>query len=66
MGNGGLSLEDKMEFSKLVEAIKGSYNDRFEAAQRKWGGGIMGVKSQAKTKAKQRIINKELMAREKI
>ena len=55
-----------MEFSKLVEAIKGSYNDRFEAAQRKWGGGIMGVKSQAKTKAKQRIINKELMAREKI
>lgn len=58
--------EDKMEFSKLVEAIKGSYNDRFEASQRKWGGGIMGVKSQAKTKAKQRIINKELMAREKI
>jgi len=58
--------EDKMEFSKLVEAIKGSYNDRFEAANRKWGGGIMGVKSQAKTKKKQRIIDAELRAREKV
>ena len=58
--------EDKMEFSKLVEAIKGSYNDRFTESQRKWGGGIMGVKSQAKTKAKQRLINKELAAREKL
>ena len=28
--------EDKMEFSKLVEAIKGSYNDRFAEANRKW------------------------------
>jgi len=56
--------EDKHEFSKLVEAIKGSYNDRFAEAQRKWGGGIMGVKSQAKTRAKQKIIDKELRQRE--
>merc|ERR1712216_386085 len=49
--------EDKMEFSKLVEAIKGSYNDRFAEANRKWGGGIMGVKSQAKTAKKMKIIN---------
>ena len=35
--------EDKMEFSKLVEAIKGSHNDRHTEANRKWGGGIMGA-----------------------
>jgi large subunit ribosomal protein L7Ae len=58
--------EDKMEFSKLVEAIKGSYNDRFAESQRKWGGGIMGVKSQAKTAKKMKIINAELKAREKL
>merc|ERR1712216_58542 len=58
--------EDKMEFSKLVEAIKGSYNDRFAEANRKWGGGIMGVKSQAKTAKKMKIINAELKAREKL
>ena len=58
--------EDKMEFSKLVEAIKGSYNDRFTEANRKWGGGIMGVKSQAKTAKKMKAINAELRAREKL
>ena len=58
--------EDKMEFSKLVEAIKGSYNDRFAESNRKWGGGIMGVKSQAKTAKKMKAINAELRAREKI
>lgn len=58
--------EDKMEFSKLVEAIKGSYNDRFTESNRKWGGGIMGVKSQAKTAKKMKAINAELRAREKL
>lgn len=55
----GIKNEDKMEFSQLVEAIKGSYNDKFDKTMRTWGGGIMGVKSQAKSAAKQRIIDKE-------
>jgi len=55
--------EDKHDFSKLVEAVKGSYNDRFAEAQRKWGGGIMGVKSQAKTRIQNKIIEKELRQR---
>merc|ERR1712216_871441 len=55
--------EDKMEFSKLVEAIKGSYNDVFQKTSRTWGGGIMGVKSQAKTAARERIIARELAQR---
>ena len=62
----GIKNEDKMEFSQLVEAIKGSYNDKFDKTMRTWGGGIMGVKSQAKTKKKQRIIDAELRAREKV
>jgi|Transcript_27030 large subunit ribosomal protein L7Ae len=57
--------EDKMEFSKLVEAIKGSYNDRYTEVNKKWGGGIMGVKSQAKTRLANKIIDKELRDRAK-
>merc|ERR1719231_1771244 len=55
--------EDKHEFSKLVEAIKGGYNDRFAELQRKWGGGIMGVKSQAKTRKMEKRIAKKGLKR---
>ncbi|KAH0884331.1 hypothetical protein HID58_060427 [Brassica napus] len=47
--------EDKLEFSKILEAIKANFNDKYEEYRKKWGGGIMGSKSQAKTKAKERI-----------
>ncbi len=30
--------EDREEFNKLVESIKGSFNERYEAENRKWGG----------------------------
>ena len=55
--------EDKLEFSKLVEAIKASYNDVFTKTSRTWGGGIMGVKSQAKTAARERVLARELAQR---
>ncbi|CAN6931340.1 unnamed protein product, partial [Brassica oleracea] len=48
--------EDKLEFSKILEAIKANFNDKYEEYRKKWGGGIMGSKSQAKTKAKERYI----------
>jgi large subunit ribosomal protein L7Ae len=51
--------EDKHDFSKIVESIKANFNDRFDDFRRQWGGGIMGVKSQAKTKAKERLMAKE-------
>ncbi|MCL7037175.1 hypothetical protein MKW94_019392 [Papaver nudicaule] len=51
--------EDKMDFSKIVEAIKANFNDKFDEQRKKWGGGIMGSKSQAKTKAKERVLAKE-------
>ncbi|KAK1359359.1 hypothetical protein POM88_043833 [Heracleum sosnowskyi] len=55
--------EDKMEFSKILEAIKANFNDKFEENRKKWGGGIMGSKSQAKTRAKERILAKEAAQR---
>ncbi|KAL5722670.1 60S ribosomal protein L7a-1 [Ranunculus cassubicifolius] len=55
--------EDKMEFSKVVEAIKANFNDKYEENRKKWGGGIMGSKSQAKTKAKERVLAKEAAQR---
>eukprot|EP00270_Netrium_digitus_P003451 TRINITY_DN13_c0_g1_i2.p1 TRINITY_DN13_c0_g1~~TRINITY_DN13_c0_g1_i2.p1 ORF type:complete len:269 (+),score=90.35 TRINITY_DN13_c0_g1_i2:93-899(+) len=55
--------EDKSEFSKLVDAIKANFNDRFDDLRRQWGGGIMGVKSLAKTKARERLLAKEAAQR---
>ncbi|KAL4558287.1 hypothetical protein LXL04_036485 [Taraxacum kok-saghyz] len=55
--------EDKMEFSRILEAIKANFNDKYEEYKKKWGGGIMGSKSQAKTKAKERVLAKEAAQR---
>ncbi|KAK3412977.1 hypothetical protein EUGRSUZ_I01626 [Eucalyptus grandis] len=56
--------EDKLEFSKILEAIKvANFNDKYDEYRKKWGGGIMGSKSQAKTKAKERVIAKEVAQR---
>jgi len=55
--------EDKLEFSKLVESMKANFNDRYDEVRKQWGGGVMGVKSQAKTRAKERLIEKELRQR---
>ncbi|KAI5670939.1 hypothetical protein M9H77_11303 [Catharanthus roseus] len=55
--------EDKLEFSKILEAIKANFNDKFDEQRKKWGGGVMGSKSQAKTKAKERLLAKEAAQR---
>ncbi|KAH6782677.1 RNA-directed DNA methylation 4 [Perilla frutescens var. frutescens] len=55
--------EDKMEFSKILEAIKADFNDKYDETRKKWGGGVMGSKSQAKTKAKERVLAKEAAQR---
>ncbi|GER31366.1 60S ribosomal protein L7a [Striga asiatica] len=55
--------EDKLEFSKILEAIKANFNDKYDEIRKKWGGGVMGSKSQAKTKAKERLLAKEAAQR---
>ncbi|KAL0381838.1 UNVERIFIED_CONTAM: 60S ribosomal protein L7a-1 [Sesamum angustifolium] len=55
--------EDKLEFSKILEAIKANFNDKYDELRKKWGGGVMGSKSQAKTKAKERVLAKEAAQR---
>ena len=55
----GVRPEDKNELAKIVDAVKSNYNDRFEESRRRWGGGIMGTKSQHKAAAKQAAIEKE-------
>ncbi|KAL0918756.1 hypothetical protein M5K25_010787 [Dendrobium thyrsiflorum] len=55
--------EDKLEFSKILEAIKANFNDKFDEIRKKWGGGIMGSKSQAKSKAKEKLLAKEAAQR---
>ncbi|CAL9091011.1 unnamed protein product [Musa hybrid cultivar] len=55
--------EDKLEFSKILEAIKANFNDKFDEVRRKWGGGIMGTKSQAKSKAREKLLAKEAAQR---
>lgn len=51
--------EDKLDFSKILDSVKANFNDRYDDFRRQWGGGIMGIKSQAKTKAKEKILAKE-------
>ncbi|KAJ1386288.1 Ribosomal protein L7A/L8 [Sesbania bispinosa] len=55
--------EDKLEFSRILEAIKANFNDKYDEYRKKWGGGIMGSKSQAKTRAKERLLAKEAAQR---
>lgn len=39
---------DRAAFSKVVEAIRTNFNERYEELRRHWGGGILGSKSMAR------------------
>jgi large subunit ribosomal protein L7Ae len=55
-----VKADDTREFAKLVDSFKAQFN---EGQRVTWGGGIMGQKSQHKTKARERIIARELAQR---
>ncbi|KAK9995287.1 hypothetical protein SO802_019973 [Lithocarpus litseifolius] len=50
--------EDKLEFSKILEALNANFNDKYDEYRKKWGGGIVGSKSQAKTKGEGKTSSK--------
>ena len=56
---------DQKDLDQICGNMMATFNDN-HSLHRKWGGGIMGVKSQAKTAARQRVIDKELKQREAI
>ena len=51
--------QDRHDFSQIVTAIRQQYNENAKSIERTWGGGIMGVKSQAATQKMERAIAKE-------
>lgn len=51
--------EDKAEFSKIVESCKSNFTDRYEEVRKRWGGGIMGIKSQHKTEKRRKALAAE-------
>ncbi|KAH7966421.1 hypothetical protein HPB49_016139 [Dermacentor silvarum] len=52
--------EDRSNLSKLVEAIKTNFNERYEEIRKHWGGGVMGNKSAARVAKLERARAKEL------
>mmetsp|Transcript_4406 Transcript_4406/g.15791 ORF Transcript_4406/g.15791 Transcript_4406/m.15791 type:complete len:263 (+) Transcript_4406:77-865(+) len=58
----GVSKEDQGTLSKIVEKVKAEFNDNDRAAKT-WGGNIMGAKSQAKTRARERVLAREMAQR---
>jgi len=55
--------EDNHDLAKVIDAVKANFNDKYDEHRKQWGGGIMGIKSQAKTRNKERILARELAQR---
>lgn len=51
--------EDKADFSKLVESVNSNFTSRYDETRKRWGGGIMGLKSQHKTEKRRKAIEAE-------
>jgi len=56
--------EDKPSLSKLVEAVKSNYNDRFDEIRKAWGGNILGAKSTARISKLEKAKSKEIQAKQ--
>lgn len=54
--------EDSGALSNLVSAIQASYVPQTEEARRKWGGGVMGFKAQAKQEKRRKAYEASLRA----
>jgi large subunit ribosomal protein L7Ae len=52
--------EDKAALGSLINSIKINYNEKYEETRKQWGGGIMGVKSQAMVKKREKAAGREI------
>merc|ERR1712076_39040 len=57
--------EDQKEFANIVEVVRSAYNEMYDETRKKWGGGIMGLKSQAILRRYEKQREKELMEKMK-
>jgi large subunit ribosomal protein L7Ae len=59
-----VNSEDRSALSKLIEAVRTNFNDRYDELRRHWGGGILGQKTQARVakleKAKAREMRQKM------
>jgi len=51
-----VKTEDKKAFSDLLATVKSGYTDKYEAASRHWGGGILGAKANARNEKKRKAL----------
>ena len=54
-----VNAEDKAGLSKLIEAVRTNFNDRYDELRRHWGGGVLGNKSQARINRLERLKARE-------
>ena len=54
-----LLSQDRHEFSQIVTAVRQQYNENAKQIERTWGGGIMGPKSQAAQKKREKVLAKD-------
>ncbi|EMS19924.1 large subunit ribosomal protein L7Ae [Rhodotorula toruloides NP11] len=62
---GEVRKEDEAELAKLVSAIKANYTEKYESANRHWGGGIRGRKSIAKLQKRAKALGKDIASVDK-
>ncbi|KAI0567562.1 60S ribosomal protein L7a [Gracilaria domingensis] len=51
--------EDKSELTKIIESCNSSFAERYEDVRKRWGGGIMGIKSNHKSEKKRKALAAE-------
>lgn len=55
-----VNSEDRASLSKLIEAVRSNFNDRFDEVRKHWGGGVLGQKTQARIAKLERAKAREL------
>jgi large subunit ribosomal protein L7Ae len=51
-----VKADDKAALSTILSTIEANYASKYEEARRKWGGGVMGAKAQAKIEKRRKAL----------